>query len=347
MRQYEKAARAIGQKSTAPRPSRATIHRWLTGRITKLPIPEYCDVLEKMFEPWSVHELFEPWMEGDQLQDERSNVAPSHVESIVSSVAAGLRPDAPHSSTRDWGLRSRAQPADPGQALYIPQPKGNQIAERIGAKLIALSQVLRLDQEEARQLASLAGSVVDLDLRIELRLDKDGWVDITYRHDLFNMSPSPFSRWKRELWFKYFDGKPLRIEPTDATGGHRVTLDRTRDAGPLAKFACEFSPPIEPGDSVTFGYRCPAGGRFIDEQYWHQIIALHTRHYTITIHDARTRTLTSCIAKEEYPDGMVVLSNEGLMWTPTDDGVTITLTRDHLQQNQTVTVRWDFDSGPS
>ena len=161
------------------------------------------------------------------------------------------------------------------------------------------------------------------------------------------MSASPFARWKRELWFKYWDGEPLRIKPTDATGGHHVTLDRTHDAGPLAKFACEFSPPIEPGESVSFGYRCAEGGRFVDEQYWHEIMRLHTRHYTIQVHDERTKTLTTCTAKEELPDGTVVSSGAGLMWTPTDTGVSITLTRDHLHPNQAVTLRWDFDRGHS
>ena len=41
-------------------PSRAQLHRWLTGSIRSLPYPDHCRVLEEMLPGWTAEQLFQP-----------------------------------------------------------------------------------------------------------------------------------------------------------------------------------------------------------------------------------------------------------------------------------------------
>ena len=60
LRQYDKAAKRIDDDLAGRFPSRAQLHRWLTGSVRSLPYPDHCRVLEEMFPGWTAEQLFAP-----------------------------------------------------------------------------------------------------------------------------------------------------------------------------------------------------------------------------------------------------------------------------------------------
>lgn len=58
--QYDKAARAVDPTLVGTWPSRAQLHRWLSGRLKGLPYPDHCRVLEQLFPDYSAQTLFSP-----------------------------------------------------------------------------------------------------------------------------------------------------------------------------------------------------------------------------------------------------------------------------------------------
>ncbi|MGQ0773809.1 MAG: hypothetical protein ACT4NY_05240 [Pseudonocardiales bacterium] len=59
-RAYQKAARGVDQDLAGTCPSRATLFRWVAGRVKQLPYPDHCAVLEAMLPGWTAAELFQP-----------------------------------------------------------------------------------------------------------------------------------------------------------------------------------------------------------------------------------------------------------------------------------------------
>ncbi|MEV5705734.1 hypothetical protein [Actinoallomurus sp. NPDC052274] len=57
--EYDKAARKVDPSLVGRGPSRAQLHRWISGDVKKLPYPDHCRVLEKMFPGWTAEQLFE------------------------------------------------------------------------------------------------------------------------------------------------------------------------------------------------------------------------------------------------------------------------------------------------
>lgn len=57
--EYDRAARLVDPGLVGTWPSRAQLHRWLSGSLRGLPYPDYCRVLEKMFPGWPARTLFE------------------------------------------------------------------------------------------------------------------------------------------------------------------------------------------------------------------------------------------------------------------------------------------------
>ena len=57
--EYDKAAARIDPDLTRSYPSRAQLHRWLTGSLRSLPYPDHCRVLEEMFPGWTAEQLFQ------------------------------------------------------------------------------------------------------------------------------------------------------------------------------------------------------------------------------------------------------------------------------------------------
>ena len=58
--EYDKAAARIDPDLARSFPSRAQLHRWLTGSIRSLPYPDHCRVLEEMLPGWTAEQLFQP-----------------------------------------------------------------------------------------------------------------------------------------------------------------------------------------------------------------------------------------------------------------------------------------------
>jgi hypothetical protein len=57
-KEYDKAAKRVDPSLQGGWPSRAQLHRWLTGELKGLPYSDHCRVLEAMFPGRSAHELF-------------------------------------------------------------------------------------------------------------------------------------------------------------------------------------------------------------------------------------------------------------------------------------------------
>jgi len=351
-REYDKAARAVDHDLMGP-PSRAQLHRWLSGELKGLPYPDHCQVLETMFPGWSVQQLLEPCAAGD-LAVESEIANQNDVQRLLRDIAAGL--DAPDAERPVWGPSARssngagrttsttAGRSAPTLDAGVDLAGVDTATREISRKLIMLAKVLRLSREEAGQLARLAGNVVELDQRIDIDVGPDGWSTVIYHHDLFNMSDRPLTRLGRELWFEHTDG-PLAIEPVAGTD-RQVAIQRVHDTPNLAKFACRISPAIQPGQTATIAYTC-RGGQFVSDHYWRQALPRYTRHLTINLRHRNRQRLLSCSATEEHPDGSENSADDALIWDYDGSDTVITITRDYLRPAQVVTLRWDVARDPA
>lgn len=58
--EYDKAARRVDDRLVGTWPSRAQLHRWLSGHLRGLPYPDHCRVLEQIFPGHTAEALFSP-----------------------------------------------------------------------------------------------------------------------------------------------------------------------------------------------------------------------------------------------------------------------------------------------
>jgi hypothetical protein len=58
--EYDKAALRLDTNLGHSYPSRAQLHRWLSGSLRSLPYADHCRVLEEMFPGWTAEQLFQP-----------------------------------------------------------------------------------------------------------------------------------------------------------------------------------------------------------------------------------------------------------------------------------------------
>jgi hypothetical protein len=94
--EYDKAARRIDPDLAGRYPSRAQLHRWLTGAVRSLPYADHCRVLEEMFPGWTAEQLFQP------STGERLFAAPGTVMTPASVLlSTGLRPYIEHAFTAE------------------------------------------------------------------------------------------------------------------------------------------------------------------------------------------------------------------------------------------------------
>ncbi len=95
--EYDKAARRIDADLAGRYPSRAQLHRWLTGAVRSLPFADHCRVLEEMFPGWTAEQLFQP------TAGERPLTAPGGAVIPPASVvlSTGLRPYIEHAFTAE------------------------------------------------------------------------------------------------------------------------------------------------------------------------------------------------------------------------------------------------------
>jgi len=349
LREYGKAAGATDAVLAGSAPSRAQLYRWLSGELKGLPYADHCLVLEKMFPGWTAAQLFERCDPQDGQEP-----GPAEITQLFDLIGTGLSD--PGAAPPQWAAASsRSTPrsvdhAEPGDgvlpaALSSHAAVGmSSAAKELGQRLLTLGKVRRLPLCEVEQLARLAGNIVDLDLRIEIDVASDGRAVLSYRHELLNVSSKPLTKLAREQWFEHTTG-PLVITPR-SEGDHRVAIQRVHDTGDLAKFACQVSPALRPGETGVVGYSC-AGGRFLGDHYWREALRRYTRHFTIRLRHRGGGQLAVCTAVEEHPDGSENSATEQLMWDYDGDDVVITLTRDYLSPNEAVTLRWAVSNEPA
>ncbi|WP_433734914.1 hypothetical protein ACQP0C_41660 (plasmid) [Nocardia sp. CA-129566] len=342
--EYKKHARALNlSDGRAAPPTRAQYYKWLAGNLNGVPRGHHCRILESMFPGWTAEELFAPVdLVADRLKRRARNEFGRG--QLVEAVATAL--GTRDTSVTGWGpvrlpMTAVSAPKLPDAVSDFDDADLPEDARRIGKKLAALSKVLRLNHTETVQLASLVGNVVELDLRIDLDIDEDGQARIVYTHDVFNMSEVPLTRVARELWFEYADDGGLSIDPLRRD--HRqISIERTHNAPTMAKFSCQVSPAILPGETGMISYAC-TGGRFVDHFYWRQEMVRYTRRFTINLRQKGIHKLLTCSGEEVQPGGAINSASEDLLWDYDGDDIVVTLTRDYLQPNQSVTLRWEFD----
>jgi hypothetical protein len=87
--EYDKAARRIDPDLAGRYPSRAQLHRWLTGAVRSLPYADHCRVLEEMFPGWTAEQLFQE-STGERPLMGAGTTAVMTPASVV--LSTGLRP---------------------------------------------------------------------------------------------------------------------------------------------------------------------------------------------------------------------------------------------------------------
>ncbi|WP_219823651.1 hypothetical protein, partial [Nocardia nova] len=145
--EYKRHAAALGlDRHAAVPPTKGQYYKWLAGTLTSVPRGHHCRVLESMFPGWTAEDLFSTTdMVGDRLKRlSRNSFGRGR---LVDSVAAALQ--ARDISVTGWG--SARLPVAVGGAPQLPYAVGEfdgadlpPDARRIGKKLAALAQVLRL-----------------------------------------------------------------------------------------------------------------------------------------------------------------------------------------------------------
>jgi hypothetical protein len=104
--QYDKAAKQIDADLTGTFPSRAQLHRWLTGSVRSLPYPDHCRVLEEMFPGWTAEQLFAPCPPGVLPGRAHQQPGPDgHTgdlgQDAVTTPSIGIRPYIERAFTRE------------------------------------------------------------------------------------------------------------------------------------------------------------------------------------------------------------------------------------------------------
>ncbi|MCF0092094.1 hypothetical protein [Micromonospora sp. MH99] len=87
--EYDRAAGTVDRRLVGRWPSRAQLHRWLSGSVKKMPYPDHCRVLEAMFPEWSAEQLFEPW--GPEVNDSAVTSSAAETAADEGLTAQGLR----------------------------------------------------------------------------------------------------------------------------------------------------------------------------------------------------------------------------------------------------------------
>jgi hypothetical protein len=102
--EYDKAAAKIDSDLAGSSPSRAQLHRWLSGALRSLPYPDHCRVLEEMLPGWTADQLFQP-ATGDLMyaNGQGAAAAGSAIAGppVFAAPSIGLRPFIEHAFTRE------------------------------------------------------------------------------------------------------------------------------------------------------------------------------------------------------------------------------------------------------
>jgi hypothetical protein len=213
-KEYDKAAKVIDPDLVGSWPSRAQLHRWLSGELKGLPYPDHCRILEAMLPGWTAEQLFEecPPVESRQPASDPTEQAADGGDLLEvieeRSHAQGL-------GEVTWGAVTRHAPA-PARILTAHDVSDH--TQTLGRKLLELQQVNRYSDEEVRELATLVGHVVELAESVDMDIDAQGNAVVIYRFDLLNLSDKPLTRMTREIWFEHSDPRLSSSPRLTATG---------------------------------------------------------------------------------------------------------------------------------
>jgi hypothetical protein len=163
-----------------------------------------------------------------------------------------------------------------------------------------LGKNMRLSDVETAELGKLAGNLVDLQMECSIDIAADGWASAPYCHQVLNLTSRPMKRMMREQWFETTSGV-LKIEPNPSSD-RKIHIQRIHDTPNMSKFACQFSPAIEPGEVGTISYTSQ-GGRFVHDHYWRQSVPRYTRYFTLSIRHRDVSMLLNCTAIEDLVCG--------------------------------------------
>jgi hypothetical protein len=347
--QYDKAAKTIDSALVGSYPSRAQLHRWQSGDLKGLPYPHHCQVLEAMFPGLTAAQMFEPIRE--QQPADGADGAHS-MDGLLATIKARL--NAPASPNRGWSRE--ALPAErsglataPSFPLGLGQMSKDEsrdgLAEHIARSVVMLGKRMRLAENEVVQLGGLVGNLVDLEMECSIDIDAEGWSSVSYRFEVLNLTNRPVKRMLREQWFETTNGL-LKIEPSESSD-RSVQIQRMHDTANMTKFACQFSPAIEPGEVGVIAY-ITRGGRFTHDHYWRQTTTRPVRHFTLNICHRGVDMLLGCTAIEDQTDGSQISAIDDLVCTTDYDGSALmTITRDYLQAGQAITLRWEVGHATS
>lgn len=336
-RQYNKAAHSIDPKLASSCPGRAQLHRWQNGELKSLPHPNSCQVLEAMFPGVTVKEMFEP------ISIAASTLGATDVGALV---AAGL--DAPAAQLGGWRSDqltpggTRSAPFVPVQADKLTAQDPGGFTKKIAKAVLLHGKRLRFTDAEMTELAKLAGHLVDLEMDCTIEIDSAGESTITYRFHMINLTDKPIKRMTREQWFENTAGR-LCIEPHPSSD-RQVRIQRVHDTANMSKFDCVFTPAVEPAEVATIAYTT-RGGQFLHDHYWRQSAPRYTRRLTLTVKHHAVEMLLNCTAIVDDHDGAQHSAIDDLVCLCEDGDATMTLTRDYLQPNDAVTIRWEVSRG--
>jgi hypothetical protein len=170
--EYDKVARSLDPALVGGAPSRAQLHRWLSGELKTLPYSDHCRVLEQMFPGWSADQLFEP-------------VRPDDAGELLETIEDRL--STPDPAKLGWGQTSRSSIVRPlSGAVQVSDH-----AQLIGRKLRQLQQLRRLSDHDVNQLAGLTGQIVALQEMLTITIEANGHAEMSYDFDLLNLSDAP------------------------------------------------------------------------------------------------------------------------------------------------------------
>jgi hypothetical protein len=90
--EYDKAASKLDRDLVGTAPSRAQLHRWVSGGLKRLPYTDHCRVLEAMFPEWTADQLFAPCPADVLAQDGRPPITTSNDQSDSQLQPTGRTP---------------------------------------------------------------------------------------------------------------------------------------------------------------------------------------------------------------------------------------------------------------
>ena len=344
--QWDKVAKTIDSRLVGSCPAHAQFYRWLSGSIRKIPHPDACRILEAMFPGWTVQQLFQPVRTSRNMLQSTPTAKSDDNEDVAKYVqqlwGQGIGGENAWTKIRDFQSKI-ANPdtsRDGGGLTCSDDPHPEALESETGKKLTLLARHFKMSKRDLEGLARLTDRVVEFDTTITIDISDNGHVVVEYDRLILNLMDRPLSSLSWDIWFKYAHEKIGIVTNKNCSRNTKIVVKH--DTVNLAKFATLVSPSISPGDTARISYSCH-GGLFTDSLYWRQNIPRDVRHFTLTARQRVSNELLSCSATEELPDGSERSAMEGLTWDTSDGCHTVRVSRDHLERNQAITIRWELD----